>query len=215
MKVLLLTALLAGTFAGVAGADPLVCNEPWQPPSHPPVHPAPCHTPPHNPVPGGPQGRKCGFNSTTDVTREAGWQVGAISAGPLVTAEDGTLVCSVHVNNNDHAGPSVAEVSGTADPVAATAVVIEPREISYPATAADSVSLCTTWVGASETLYWHGGNATTGDQGHWDTNPSNCGEALTLEPNDPECSIWLAIDQRAGTNIAEIWQDCEPYDPII
>lgn len=45
MKMLVISALLAATFSGVAGAE-TVCVEPWQPPSHPPVHPAPCHKPP-------------------------------------------------------------------------------------------------------------------------------------------------------------------------
>lgn len=47
MKYVVIAALLAaGSLSGVALAEPLVCNEPWQPPSHPPVHPGPCHEPP-------------------------------------------------------------------------------------------------------------------------------------------------------------------------
>ncbi|MDQ1710872.1 MAG: hypothetical protein QOE45_322 [Frankiaceae bacterium] len=167
------------------------------------------------PPPGGPVGRKCGFNSTTDVTREAGWQIGDINAGPLVTGEAGTLVCSVHVNNNVHSGAAVTSASAAA--TAGLVAVLAPTPLNYPATAADDISLCTTWVGASGTLYWVSGNpAVPTDTGHWDTSAaSSCGVALSIEPNDPECSIWLAIDQRAGTNIAEIWQDCEGYQPII
>ena len=167
------------------------------------------------PPPGGPAGRKCGFNSSTDVTREAGWQIGDINAGPLVTGEAGTLECSVHVNNNVHNGAAL--VTQTVGDTAGLVAVMEPRELHYQATAADDVSLCTTWHGASGDLYWVGGNpAVPTDTGHWDASASSaCGVALSIEPNDPECSIWLAIDQRAGTNIAEIWQDCEPYEPII
>jgi hypothetical protein len=162
-----------------------------------------------------PVGAKCRFNSTTDVTREAGWQIGDINAGPLVTGESGTLYCSIHVNNNVHSGAAVVP------PESAIAnggvVTMEPRTLNYPATAADTVSLCTKWVGASGTLYWVSGNpADPASQSYWTTDASeSCGEALTLRPNDPECSIWLAIDQRAGTNLADIWQDCEPYSPII
>jgi hypothetical protein len=165
------------------------------------------------PTGGGPMGRKCAFNSTTDVTREAGWQLGAVNAGPLATGEDGTLVCSVHVNNDVHNGPAAATASASAT---GDTVVLAPQPISYPATAADEVSLCTEWRGANGTLYWVGGNTATGDLGHWDESESaSCGVALSFEPNDPECSIWKAIDNRLGTDIAEIWQDCEPYDPII
>ena len=172
---------------------------------------APSHATP--PPPGGPVGAKCAFNSTTDVTREAGWQIGHIRGGPLVTLENGTLECSIHVNNNSHDGGSVASHSGTA--IGGVVAVAVPAPLSYPATAADTVSLCTTWHGESGTLYWRGGNTANGDLGAWETSPTSCGEALSIEPNWPTCPIWLAIDQRAGTNIAEIWQDCEPYEPII
>jgi hypothetical protein len=168
------------------------------------------------PPPGGPVGPKCRFNSTTDVTREAGWQIGDINAGPLVTGEKGTLHCDIHVNANVHAGPISA--SASADATLDLVAVIAPTPVNYPATAADDVSLCTSWDPAvGPTLYWVSGNpAVPTDTGHWDTSSSaSCGVALSIEPNDPECSIWLAIDQRAGTNIAEIWQDCEPYSPII
>jgi hypothetical protein len=159
-----------------------------------------------NPLPGGPVGTKCVFNSTTDVTREAGWQTGAWRAGPLVTAEDGSLECTIVVN-----GVVQAAISGSA--VAGAAVVIAPAKLDYPATAADDIQVCATWHGASGDLYWHGGNPTDPTSlGSWDGNSGNCSIPLSIEPNDPECSIWKAIDRRAGTNIAEIWQDCEQYD---
>jgi hypothetical protein len=158
------------------------------------------------PPPGGPAGAKCAFNSTTDVTREAGWQTGDLRAGPLVTGEDGSLHCTITVNGEVRA--SAAGVT-----VAASVAVVVPVTLNYQATAADDIQICTTWVGASGTLYWHGGNpADPTSLGFWDGTPGNCSVPLSIEPNDPECSIWKAIDRRAGTNIAEIWQDCEPYD---
>ena len=158
-----------------------------------------------------PEGRKCAFNSTTDVTREAGWQTGQINAGPLVTAEAGRLYCSIHVGNNTHDGSSVVEFEGTT--VADAVAFLQARPLNYPATAADEIALCTRWEGAGGTWYWRGGNIATGDLGAWETSASaECGKATSIEPNDPECSIWKAIDRRLGTNIAEIWQDCEPYE---
>ena len=163
------------------------------------------------PPPGGPVGAKCAFNSATDITREAGWQIGHIRGGPLVTGEDGTLVCEIHVNNNNHDGGHVSRVEF---PATGGAVVFGgPALLQYPATAADTVSMCAEWHGASGTLYWHGGQPP--NLGSWQPTAGECGEALSIEPNWPTCPIWLAIDQRAGTNIAEIWQDCEPYEPII
>lgn len=163
----------------------------------------------------GPQGRKCAMTSSTDVTREAGWQTGAISAGPLATGESGTLHCKIVVNNgNAHNSPWVVhETADASDGV----VVMNPRALNYPATAADTTSLCTSWVGASGTLYWVSANPLVPtSQGYWTADGTvKCGDALSIEPNDPECSIWLAIDTRLGTNIAEIWQDCEGYEPII
>jgi hypothetical protein len=172
---------------------------------------ATCVTPSHAGPTDLPIGQKCRFNSTTDVTREAGWQTGDINAGPLVTGATGTLVCSIHVNNNTHDG--VALVTETAD-ATGVAVVMAPRTLNYQATAADDVALCTAWIPtAGAPLYWRGGNTATADLGSWETSPSTqCGVATSIEPNDPECSIWKAIDRRAGTNIAEIWQDCEPYE---
>ncbi len=160
----------------------------------------------------GPTGRKCGFNSATDVTREAGWQTGDINAGPLVTGAAGDLYCKVVVNGLplEHSASavvteSVAAVGGVA--------VMEPRALNYPATAADDISLCTSWdpaAAGAPTLYWV--SQSPPNLGYWDDSAaSSCGVALSIEPNDPECSIWKYIDERAGTNIAEIWQDCEPY----
>jgi hypothetical protein len=157
-----------------------------------------------------PEGGKCAFNSFTDVTTEAGKQAAVVRGGPLYTGENGTLVCTIIVNANSHsvAGKSVSGVASNG--VAA----IPPTQLQYNATAADTVALCTKWVGASGTKYWVG--AQPPNLGHWSTNPNSpCGEALTIAPNYPTCPLWLTIDKYAGTPIAEIWQDCEPYEPII
>jgi hypothetical protein len=159
-----------------------------------------------NPLPTGPVGAKCAFNSTTDVTREAGWQIGEWRAGPLVTAEGGTLQCDIVVNG------VVAAPPVSAGAVAGAVVVIPPTPLSYQATAADEILLCTTWHGASGDLYWHEPSSVL--PGFWDSTPGNCSGPTSIEPNDPECSIWKAIDRRAGTNIAEIWQGCESYSEL-
>jgi hypothetical protein len=178
-----------------------------------PLGAALCATPAHAGATDLPAGRKCAFNSSTDVTREAGWQVGDVNAGPLVTGAAGTLVCSIHVNNATHSG--LAVVTETVDAVGAVAVMA-PRPVEYRATAADDVVLCTRWVPVSgPTLYWTPGDPLALNLGRWSTDPNAL--CLTYEegPNDPECSIWLAVDQRLGTDIAGVWQDCEGYEPII
>ena len=161
--------------------------------------------------------RKCGFNSATDITREAGWQTGDINAGPLYAGAAGTVHCRVVVNGYGHSSPpavdeSVRDTNGV--------VVMAPRAMSYQATAADHIVLCTSWVPDTGTpLYWV---SETPDfpnlfsTGHWETSPNAaCTWLSDPDPNEPECSIWLAVDQRLGTNIAEIWQDCEGDEPII
>jgi hypothetical protein len=197
-----MAVLLAGTVVpGMPTAYATYCVSPAAPP---PVAPNPC-------------GRTCGFLSVTDPSREVGSQSGEIDAGPLSTGEGGTLVCSIHVNNDLHSGAAAAVHEVSTDVGVA---VMAPRLLSYLATASDNVSLCTAWnpAGSFETWYFVGSaSTTTGRFGDWTTNPdSSCGPALlTVTPNDPECGIWKAVDGRAGTNVAETWQDCEPYEPII
>jgi hypothetical protein len=157
-----------------------------------------------------PEGRKCGMNSTTDVTTEAGKQAAVVQAGPLYTGEAGTLYCTIIVNANTHA---TAGKSVSADAVNGV-VALPPTTLQYNATAADTVAVCTKWVGASGTKYWVSANPPA--LGYWSTSASEtCGEALTIAPNYPTCPIWKAIDNRLGTPLADTWQDCEPYDPII
>ncbi len=163
------------------------------------------------PPPGGPVGRRCAFNSTTDLTREPGWQTGDINAGPLVTGEPGTLICSIHVNNGRHDAPgsateSVRDTAGV--------VVMAPRPLNYQATAADDVVMCSAWdPDGGPTLYWVSQDFPR--TGYWTTDPASACYEFSWEAEDPFCPVWLAVDQRLGTNVAEIWQDCEGYEPII
>jgi hypothetical protein len=160
------------------------------------------------------EGRKCSFNSTTDVTREPGWQTGQISGGPFYSGAAGSLRCSIHVNNDVHNGAYALVLSARASN---GVVAIPPGPISFKATAADDVAVCTEWLpDFGPAQYWVGGNPVAGNLGHWSTDPnSTCGIAVAVEPIDPECSIFKAVDNRLGTPLAEIWQDCGPYDPII
>jgi len=159
----------------------------------------------------GPVGRTCSFHSAIDVTREPGWQVGVIYAGPLVTGEPGTLWCSIHVDNGVHSGAAVVrEGAGATGGVA----VMAPRPIGYPLTAASTVTSCTSWAGAV-TWYWVGTGSAFG-QGYWTTDPNApCHQPAPLDANDPECRVWHSVDNRAGTNLAEVWQDCEGYPPLV
>jgi hypothetical protein len=167
----------------------------------------------------GPQGQKCSMNSATDVGNEPGIQTGVMRGGPLVGT--GTLICTIHLDNNiTHNSPYLVAPAGPGQ-IAYTGsgvVVGGPTAISFHATAANIISVCAEWHpgGGGATLYWKGGNIAAAEFGYWSTDSgSKCGEATSVEPNDPECRIWKAIDNRAGTPIAETWQDCEPYDPII
>ena len=132
-----------------------------------------------SPLPTGPVGRVCELTQVPDLYVDDGWQGGDLRAGPLYTAEPGTLVCSVHVNNNSHNGAAYASASFPA----ANGVVFGTAPVVYQATDADSVSLCATWYGASGTLYWHAPNpAIPTDSGAWNSGPSSCGELLSVEP---------------------------------
>jgi hypothetical protein len=161
-----------------------------------------------------PQGRKCAFNSATDVTREAGWQTGQSNGGPLVTGAAGTLHCTLVVNGDFHNNTLNIRWHRQADAQNGV-VVMAPEPMNYQATAADDISMCTRWEPVvGPTLYWVSQPAP--QTGYWSTDPgANCGVSLSIEPNDPTCRVWHSIDNRIGTNIAEIWQDCEGYPPII
>jgi hypothetical protein len=118
---------------------------------------------------GVPEGRKCAFDSATDVTTEPGVQTGRLSGGPLVSLDGsaGTIVCTIQVNDNTHAGADAAGGAG----ITATASVLAPMPISYHATALDTVVLCTSYVDNNGvSLYWTDG-ALPGE-GSWSTDPN-------------------------------------------
>jgi hypothetical protein len=168
----------------------------------------------------GPQGQKCAMNSATDVGTGPGIQFGVMRGGPL--AGSGRLICTIHLNNNiTHNSPYLVPPAGPGQ-IAYTGsgvVVGGLTTISYYATAADDVSVCAEWHPSDPnvpTLYWVGGNTGAARFGHWSIDPTSiCGVATSIQPNDPECRIWHTIDNLAGTPIAETWQDCEPYPPLI
>ena len=142
-----------------------------------------------------PQGRKCRFNSVTDVLAEAGHQTGEADGGPLVVLGVGAVpvTCTVFVN-----GTPATSVSGS--PVAA-------GTIRYDAGAADSVSLCTSVTYGGRTRYWHGDG--------WEDSAGWGCYATWESPNNSPCPVWLTVDKYAGTPLADTWQDCEPYEPLL
>lgn len=165
---------------------------------------------PSSPIPAGP---RCHLSAWSDVSRESGWQLGEVHAGPLVTGAPGTLRCRILVNDYGHSSSAVWETtSRDTDGV----VVLEPRFAAYQATASDMVYLCTSWIPDNGTaLYWNSEYGSTTGDGQWDVYRNLCEYVPHAKPTDPECPIWLALDQHLGTKMAEIWQDCEPYSPII
>jgi hypothetical protein len=150
----------------------------------------------------------CQGVSVTDITREAGWQVGVVT-GAVEKAVPGTLTCRIYVNGQ----PRVSVSSHTVG-AGGVQVAVVADEVAYPATAADSVTLCAIFQpGVQE--WWDPGPL--GSLGTWRTtpvDPSRC-RGLQVEPNDPECPLLKSVDSRLRTDLAEIWQDCEPYSPII
>ena len=148
--------------------------------------PAPSHADPAEP----PLGNKCAFNSSTDVTREAGWQVGDLRAGPMVTVlEGGHLHCAIHVNNNTHDGAEAASFNFTA--TAGVVVGVMPDLLHYQATAADEISLCSEWRGANGTKYWIGGNTAAAQLGSWSPTPGLCGVAGTVWVATPDGALCI------------------------
>jgi hypothetical protein len=164
-------------------------------------------------------GPLCSMAATTDVTREAGWQTGVITAGPLaITGYPNAVTdvfCTVQINNSHHPyyGGGVFQASASGQGT----VVLPPTPVNFPATEADSISLCTEiwiyWAG-HKTLWWSHANAP--GQGYWSESwYVPCQPLAALALNDPVCSALLAVDQRLGTATSEVWQGCEPYEPII
>lgn len=153
--------------------------------------------------PAAPQGAKCRFDSNTDVTTNTQTQVGYATGGPLVVAGVGpvTVTCTIFVN-----GVAATSVSG--NPVAV-------GTITYQSNVTDIVDLCTSVTYGGHT-YWYAPSSDPLRAGTWSEqfrDSSSCGVSLML-PDIEECPVLLTIDKYAGTPLAAIWQDCEPYSPL-
>ena len=161
-----------------------------------------------------PQGRKCRFVSNTDVTAEPQTQLGEADAGPLVLPAAGTLSCVIHVNGVPQLdGGTISAHSVDTGPVHVAAVA---GVITYHANVTDVIDMCTVVAyDNGPAIYWHPGPYPGTGSWSTDSNPSRCGNAITIDPNPQVCPVLLAIDARLDTPLAETWQDCEPYSPII
>jgi hypothetical protein len=111
-----------------------------------------------------------------------------------------------------------APPASAADPHVVAAVA---GTFTYRATAADNVILCTevaydSGPFAGRTRYWSPRGGLLPGNGGWldgPVQPSSCALAIPLEPNDDMCPPLLLVDAVAGTDLAGVWQDCEPYEP--
>jgi hypothetical protein len=160
-----------------------------------------------------PQGRKCRFVSNTDVTAEAQTQAGEADAGPLVLSASATLSCVIYVNGVAQPTATVSAHSVDADPVHVATVA---GVITYHSNVTDIVQECTVVAyDGGATIYWHPGPYPGTGSWSTDSNPDRCGAAITIDINPEVCPFLLAIDARLNTNLAETWQDCEPYSPFI
>ncbi len=156
-------------------------------------------------------GRTCAFSSVRDLD-DPGLQRAVVDGGPLATTRPGVLVCTIVVNTSSHAATGVS-VSAHGD----TVVVVPPQQVDYRATAADTVDLCTKFVpdDGSPTLYWTRSAGPYRLTGRWSTGPyAVCSRPLGGPPEGP-CPVLLALDARLPTSLAETWQDCQGYEPII
>jgi hypothetical protein len=174
----------------------------------------------------------CGFSSVTDPNTEGGTtQVGEVDGGPLVLIDDagapgsGTLACTIQVGESTHVGTDQAGASAHGTGV----VVLAPSLISYESPTGVSVYLCTSYIDDDgvTVLYWNDSNDPT-IQGSWSTDPNAaCGLAIEAGGDDGDpvfdllnatvCPILLTLDNLTGNalHLAETWEDCEPFSPII
>jgi hypothetical protein len=166
-----------------------------------------------------PIGRKCGFDSNTDVTAEAQTQTGVAYFGPLVADASGTVTCQIYVNGVSAGAAARVSSHTTVGNAAAGA-----GTITYHSNVTDVVDLCTTFVTDGGAQFWyHPAKDTTDVLGSkWESGPvpadtSQCGSAITIDPNPEACPPLLTIDKAAndGNLLSNTWQDCEPYSPII
>lgn len=132
----------------------------------------------------------CNLVSGTDVTSAAGWQVGAFAA-VVPESQPHTLECAVYVN-----GQLMASVSGLTLGVSPEYVAVVAGPVSFPATAEDSITVCAIFDGSP--------------------TPNTCSTTVGgSQPNNPECPLLLSVDNRLGTRLADDWQDCGPYPPLV
>ena len=177
----------------------------------------------------GPSGFLCGFSSISNPTAEPGTQTGEIDGGPLVIVDaegntgEGTLTCTIQVNQGTHAGTGVS-VSGQSTN---SVVVIPPSVVSYQAGEEDVVFLCTEFdpgaPGGNDSLYFHSSNDPA-VEGHWSLDPTSaCAQATSagggdiFDPIEPVIllldtiiCIPLAILFPPEGDIPNVW-DCPPY----
>lgn len=164
-----------------------------------------------------PQGRKCGFTSGTDVTAEPDTQSGVAHAGPLLFDGPGTLSCQMYVNGTLEARAD----AHSADVAAGVSVAAVAKQIAFHSVPGDADAECTVYTyDDGRVIYWHASSSPVG--GTWDPAPivpANCAQAITIDPNPEACPVLLAIDARTvplgAPSLAQIWQDCDPYRPII
>lgn len=139
--------------------------------------------------------------------------------GPLAitsTDPDVRAWCQIYVTGVAAPG---ARVDATVVPVGAgeyVAAGVAP--IDYAATAGDSVEVCTFAHFDGKDWYWHPASGiVNGLTGTWDDRPfwGDCNVLPPADPNPDACPALLTVDKYAGTGLADIWQDCEPYDPIL
>jgi hypothetical protein len=161
----------------------------------------------------GPRGQTCHFNSIEDATAAHGMQVGVAAVGPM-TRFDGPAVvrCAIYVNDVLATSLDVRTTGAGPALVAAGA-----GPIRYAAWASDSVGLCTIVAYDSGVTLWYSPSWTgVPGAGTWHStpvSPGGCGLAYD-DPNETACPWLLAVDAHAGTDLAGVWQDCEPYEPV-
>jgi hypothetical protein len=112
------------------------------------------------------------------------------------------VTCTVYVN-----GAYATSVSGS--PVAA-------GTITYRAGVTDIVTMCTSVTYGGKTYYWQPRDSPWGVWSETlDVNACNGYGFGFGDANSQACPVLLTIDEYGGTDLAGVWQDCEPYQPLI
>jgi hypothetical protein len=142
------------------------------------------------PVPG-PNGRKCGFNSTTDPDpnqTDPDWQTGEINGGPIIG--DGTLTCTMHVGGTGLHNDSATICASASASDGNVVILAEAFGCHMPENV--EVYECTKWTPTGGTaIYWIPGNdngtptdPTDDPAGYWYGGPTPpakaCGGATSF-----------------------------------